>query len=128
MDEDNIISYKVPKILALKRPTWEVNPTRKIDDFKLAFYTDLGDAMMRFACTPTFASDAFFKQKEKLEKCMNTRNPLDSFRRFDQGFKPDPEKHILFMLTLHKNMISVLLLLHMLTSGLTFKLLKIMNR
>ena len=91
-DEDNIISYKVPKILALKRPTWEVNPTRKIDDFKLAFYTDLGDAMMRFACTPTFASDAFFKQKEKLEKCMNTRNPLDSFRRFDQGFKPDSEK------------------------------------
>jgi len=91
-EEDDIISYKVPKILALKRPTWEVNPTRKIDDFKLAFYTDLGDAMMRFACVPTFASDAFFKQKEKLEKCMNTRNPLDSFRRFDETFKPDPDK------------------------------------
>jgi hypothetical protein len=91
-EEDQIISYKVPKILALKRPTWEVNPTRKIDDFKLAFYTDLGDAMMRFACVPTFASDAFFKQKEKLEKCMNIRNPLDSFRRFDETFKPDPDK------------------------------------
>ena len=91
-DEDNIISYKVPKILALKRPTWEVNPTRKIDDFKLAFYTDLGDAMMRFACTPTFASDAFFKQKDKLEKCMTLRNPVDNFRRFDESFKPDPEK------------------------------------
>ena len=91
-EEDNIISYKVPKILAFKRPTWEVNPTRKIDDFKLAFYTDLGDAMMRFACMPTYASDAFFKQKEKLEKCMNTRNPLDSFRRFDETFKPDLEK------------------------------------
>ena len=91
-EEDNIISYKVPKVLAFKRPTWEVNPTRKIDDFKLAFYTDLGDAMMRFACMPTFASDAFFKQKEKLEKCMNTRNPLDSFRRFDETFKADPEK------------------------------------
>jgi hypothetical protein len=91
-EEDNIISYKVPKVLAFKRPTWEVNPTRKIDDFKLAFYTDLGDAMMRFACTPTFASDAFFKQKDKLEKCMNTRNPLDSFRRFDETFKADPEK------------------------------------
>ena len=91
-EEDNIISYKVPKILALKRPTWEVNPTRKIDDFKLAFYTDLGDAMMRFACVPIFASDAFFKQKDKLEKCMNTRNPLDSFRRFDETFKPDPDK------------------------------------
>ena len=91
-EEDNIISYKVPKVLAFKRPTWEVNPTRKIDDFKLAFYTDIGDAMMRFACMPTFASDAFFKQKEKLEKCMNTRNPLDSFRRFDETFKADPEK------------------------------------
>ena len=91
-EEDNIISYKVPKVLAFKRPTWEVNPTRKIDDFKLAFYTDLGDAMMRFACMPTFASDAFFKQKDKLEKCMNTRNPLDSFRRFDETFKADPEK------------------------------------
>ena len=91
-EEDSIISYKVPKILALKRPTWEVNPTRKIDDFKLAFYTDLGDAMMRFACVPTYASDAFFKQKDELEKCMNTRNPIDSFRRFDETFKPDPEK------------------------------------
>ena len=91
-EEDTIISYKVPKVLALKKPTWDVNPTRKIDDFKLAFYTDLGDAMMRFACTPTFASDAFFKQKDKLEKCMTLRNPVDNFRRFDESFKPDPEK------------------------------------
>jgi len=91
-EEDTIISYKVPKVLALKKPTWEVNPTRKIDDFKLAFYTDLGDAMMRFACMPTFASDAFFKQKDKLEKCMILRNPIDNFRRFDESFKPDPDK------------------------------------
>ncbi len=91
-EEDTILSYKVPKVLALKKTTWEVNPTRKIDDFKLAFYTDLGDAMMRFACTPTFASDAFFKQKDKLEKCMTLRNPVDNFRRFDESFKPNPEK------------------------------------
>ena len=91
-DEDTILSYKVPRVYAFKRPTWEVNPTRKIEDFKLAFYTDLGDAMMRFACMPTYSSDAFFKQKEKLEKCMNTRNPLDQFRRFDATFKADPEK------------------------------------
>jgi len=91
-EEDYIISYKIPRVLALKKPTWEVNPTRKIEDFKLAFYTDLPDAMMRFACMPTYSSDAFFKQKEKLEKCMNTRNPLDSFRRFDETFKPDENK------------------------------------
>ncbi len=91
-DEDHILAYKYPGVFALKRPTWEVNPTRKIDDFKLAFYTDIGDAMMRFACVPTFASDAFFKQQDKVRSTMTLRNPLDSFRRFDPAFKPDLEK------------------------------------
>ena len=91
-EEDHILSYKYPRMFALKRPTWEVNPTRKIDDFKIAFLTDIGDAMMRFLCTPTYSSDSFFKQKDKLEKCMTLRNPIDSHRRFDPGFKPDPEK------------------------------------
>jgi hypothetical protein len=36
-DEDHIESYKYPGIFALRRPTWEMNPTRKIEDFKLAF-------------------------------------------------------------------------------------------
>ena len=65
-DEDTILQYKIPRVYAFKRPTWEVNPTRKIEDFKLAFYTDLGDAMMRFACMPTYSSDAFFKQIDKV--------------------------------------------------------------
>ena len=91
-DEDTITSYKYPGVFALKRPTWVVNPTRKIDDFKLAFYTDMGDAMQRFACVPTFASDAFFKQRDKVRACMTIRNPIDSNKRFDDTFKPDPNK------------------------------------
>jgi hypothetical protein len=91
-DEDTIINYKYPGVFALKRPTWVVNPTRKVDDFKLAFYTDLGDAMQRFACVPTFSSDRFFKQTEKLQDAMTIRNPLDSNRRFDETFVPDPDK------------------------------------
>jgi len=91
-DEDQITSYKYPGVFALKRPTWEVNPTRKIDDFMIAFMTDLGDAMMRFACVPTFASDAFFKQADKVRACMTLRNPVDTFKRFDESFKPDPTK------------------------------------
>jgi hypothetical protein len=91
-DEDTIISYKYPGVYAVKRPTWVVNPTRKIDDFKLAFYTDLGDAMMRFACIPTYSSDAFFKQTEKVRQAMTIQNPLDSNRRFLENFKPDPNK------------------------------------
>ena len=91
-EEDHILSYKYPGVFALKKPTWEVNPTRQIDDFKIAFMTDLGDAMMRFACVPTFASDAFFKQHEKVRACMTSRNPIDTFKRFDESFKPDPDK------------------------------------
>ena len=91
-DEDHILSYKYPGVFALKRPTWEVNPTRKINDFMIAFMTDLGDAMMRFACVPTFASDAFFKQADKVRSCMTLRNPVDNFKRFDEAFKPDPTK------------------------------------
>ena len=91
-DEDHITAYKYPGVFALQRPTWEVNPTRKIEDFKLAFYTDLGDAMMRFLCLPTFSSDAFFKQREKVRAAMTARNPLDSNRRFEDSFKPDPDK------------------------------------
>jgi hypothetical protein len=91
-DEDTIVSYKYPGMFALKRPTWVVNPTRKIDDFKLAFFTDMGDAMQRFACVPTFSSDRFFKQEDKIREAMSIRNPLDSHRRFEESFKPDPDK------------------------------------
>ena len=91
-DEDQIISYKYPGMFAIKRPTWVVNPTRKIDDFKLAFYTDLGDAMQRFACIPTYSSDAFFKQQEKVRATMTIRNPIDTNKMFDPSFVPDPDK------------------------------------
>ena len=91
-EEDFIKSYKVPNVFALKKPTWEVNPTRKIEDFRNAFLDDTADAMMRFACMPTFSSDSFFKQRDKLEKCMSLRNPIDSFKRFDTTFTADPEK------------------------------------
>lgn len=91
-DEDTIISYKYPGVFALKRPTWVVNPTRKIEDFKVSFFTDLGDAMQRFACVPTYMSDAFFKQQDKVRACMTIRNPIDTYKRFDETFKPDPDK------------------------------------
>ena len=87
-DEDNILSYKYPGVFALRRPTWEMNPTRSIEDFKIAFFTDPGDALMRFACMPTVSTDAFFKDRDKVEKALSHRNPLDTFRRFDINFKP----------------------------------------
>ena len=91
-EEDHITSYKVPKVYAIKRPTWDVNPTRNITDFEQLFVADYADAIMRFACMPTFSSDAFFKQRDKLERSMTMRNPIDNFKRFDASFEPDPDK------------------------------------
>lgn len=89
-EEDHITKYKVPRVFALKRPTWEVNPTRTIEDFKMAFWTDPADARMRFLCTPTISSDAFFRSKEKIMNAMVGRNPLDASRRIDEQWQPDP--------------------------------------
>jgi hypothetical protein len=90
-DEDAIISYKLPGVFALRRPTWEMNPTRTIENFKKAFFTDPSDALMRFACMPTVTSDSFFKSREKVERALSIRNPLDNSRRFDFNFKPSEE-------------------------------------
>jgi hypothetical protein len=89
-EEDHIESYKLPGIFALRRPTWEMNPTRKIEDFKKAFFDDPQDALMRFACMATVSSDAFFKSREKIESSLSRRNPIDSAKRIDETFVPDP--------------------------------------
>lgn len=68
-EEDHIISYSIPKVYALRRPTWEINPTRSIDDFKVAFYKNSQDALGRFACMPAEAVDAFLNQ-EKNRNCI----------------------------------------------------------
>ena len=92
-EEDHIISYKIPRVYALKRPTWEINPTRKIEDFTIDFYTDPTDALSRFACMPPDATDAFFKNRAVIEKAFsNPKLNVDSYGRFDDSFKPDPDK------------------------------------
>jgi hypothetical protein len=92
-EEDHILSYKIPRVYALKRPTWEVNPVRKIDDFKVAFFTNPLDALSRFACMPPDAVDAFFKSREKIEKAFSKGHlAVDNFGRLEEWFIPDPDK------------------------------------
>ncbi|MFZ9740630.1 MAG: hypothetical protein ACO3DP_01420 [Candidatus Nanopelagicaceae bacterium] len=92
-EEDHIISYNIPKVFALKRPTWEINPTKKIEDFKVDFYKNMPDALGRFACMPSEAIDAFFKSREKIEKAFNKGAlAVDQFGRIEDWFAPDPDK------------------------------------
>ncbi len=78
-EEDNIISYTIPKTYAIKRPTWEINPTKKIEDFKVEFYKNMPDALSRFACMPPEAVDAFFKSREKIEKAFSNIAAANKF-------------------------------------------------
>jgi hypothetical protein len=92
-EEDIIEAYKFPKVFALRRPTWEINPTRSINDFKISFYTKPTDALSRFACMPPDAVDALFRSKEKIESCFNQVNiAVDEEGRFATSFQPDKEK------------------------------------
>lgn len=92
-EEDHIISYTIPKVYALKRPTWEINPTKIIENFKVEFYKNMPDALSRFACMPPEAVDAFFKSREKIEKAFsNMALAVDNFGRLESWFAPDPDK------------------------------------
>jgi len=92
-EEDHIVSYVYPRVFALKRPTWEVNPTKKITDFTVAFHKNPADALGRFACMPSDAVDAFFKSREKIEKAFNKAHlAVDNFGRLEEWFKPEEGK------------------------------------
>jgi hypothetical protein len=92
-EEDHIVSYKYPRVFAIKRPTWEINPTKKIEDFTVAFHKNMQDALGRFACMPSDAVDAFFKSREKIEKAFSKGHlAVDNFGRLEEWFIPDPDK------------------------------------
>jgi hypothetical protein len=90
-EEDHIISYFVPRVFALRRPTWDVNPTRRIEDFTVAFLTNTIDALSRFACMPPDAIDAVFKDKAKIEAVFSGPNGVDEYDRFTESFVPNPD-------------------------------------
>jgi hypothetical protein len=92
-EEDHIKSYLYPKTYAIKRPTWDINPTKKIEDFKVDFYRNSLDALGRFACMPPEAVDAFFKSREKIEKAFHKMNiAVDQFGRLEEWFQPEKDK------------------------------------
>lgn len=92
-EEDRIVSYNFPKVFAMKRPTWEVNPLIDIEDLKNAFLTDPVDTLSRFACMPPNAVDAFFKSKEKVDHAFRNINlGVNAVGDFAEWFKPEENK------------------------------------
>lgn len=90
-DEDHITAYKNEKVWAIRRPSWDVNPLRNIEEYKGAFVKNYYDSLQRFACMPTnIASDSFFRNAEKIDYAMTIRNPVSPARVIDPSWKPDP--------------------------------------
>jgi len=91
-DEDHIEGYKFKGTYALKRPTWDVNPGRRIEDFAISFADDYVDSLGRFACMPPEAVDAFFKDRNKIEEAFKEPNGVvnegDSRGEFHWDFSP----------------------------------------
>ena len=91
-EEDHIKKYAKSGVFALKRPSWEVNPTKELEDYRDDFYDDPMDALSRFACMPPESVNAFFKDKQAVEEAFTGQNGIDEQGRFYDWFVPEPEK------------------------------------
>lgn len=104
-EEDHILRYRYPGTFALKRPTWEVNPTVRIDSPAMvkAFHSNKADALGRFACMPSDSVDsAFFKNKESITNSFVIRNGVDSHGIFLDDFRPQPDTNYFVHVDLSK--------------------------
>lgn len=96
-EEDHILRYSRNRVYAMRRPSWEMNPLRKIEDYKDSFLTNKADALMRFACLPTGVGDfTFIKNKQAIYDTFITHNPVDNDGVFSANFLPkmDSEYYI----------------------------------
>lgn len=87
-EQDHILRYNRPKVFALRRASWEVNPGRKIEDYTDDFFDDMGDALGRFACMPSNVTRGFFKNMEKAEQSFSRVNGVDDDGIFHHTFRP----------------------------------------
>lgn len=76
-EEDLIVAYKEPHVFALKRPSWIVNPTKKVEDYTGQFLKNKTDALMRFACMPPDAVDGLFKETKKVDDAFSGLSVYD---------------------------------------------------
>lgn len=92
-DEDHIESYAFPKVWALKRPSWEVNPTKAIEEYMRDFYENHDVAIARFAAMPMDSEGGVFRDPKKVDESFSGVNMIvPTTGIWLPGFKPDPKK------------------------------------
>ena len=91
-DEDHIVRYKDEGTFCLRRPSWEVNPTRHIRNYLKRFIDDPIMALKKYACMPPESESSFFTSREKIEAAFKASNAFDETGQFYREFQPDPDK------------------------------------
>jgi hypothetical protein len=91
-DEDHIVKYKGASTFCLRRPSWEVNPTRHLRNYLQRFLDDPIMALKKYACMPPESESAFFTSREKIEHAFRASNAEDENGQFLATFQPVPEK------------------------------------
>lgn len=89
-DEDHVIKYKRPGTFCLRRPSWDINPTRDVRMYMQNFIDDPILALKKFACMPPESESAFFTSREKIEHAFKATNGVDTDGVFDRDFQPVP--------------------------------------
>lgn len=90
-EEDHIISYKLPNVFCMRRPSWVINPTKDVEEYKLIFLTRPAEAYGKFAAMPPDSVDSYFGRKDLLEKSFRlNRLMVDENGVFAKSFQPKP--------------------------------------
>lgn len=90
--EDEIQSYAIPKVWALKAPSFRVNPQRHIEDYLSSYISNPVETLARFFCMPPEMQSAYFRDPDRVRICFpedESLNPVDEFGRFKEWFKED---------------------------------------
>lgn len=73
--EETVTGYRYDNFYALKAPTFRVNPTKKIEDYKRDFMDDLDDTLMRVCANPPDADqNAFFRNHSRITTAFSFPN------------------------------------------------------
>lgn len=94
-EEDHIIRYKYPKLFALKRPTWDMNPIMNLDAPSMvrSFSENMADSLGRYACMPSNNLDtSFFKNQIAIDESFVAMNGVDEDGIFWDGMQPEADK------------------------------------
>lgn len=85
---DEILSYAEGSVWALRRPSWDVNPTKDIDMYVRDFFREPTKALGKFAAEPQESAGGFFEDYDAIDNFSNYKNAFDENGSFLPTFKP----------------------------------------